>query len=76
MVKIEKEYYVYERFRLDNMTCFYVGKGKGRRYKQRSRNSHHDRIAEKHGFITKIYKEHLSEDEALKMKEFVITFLN
>ena len=68
MVKIEKEYYVYERFRLDNMTCFYVGKGKGRRYKQRSRNSHHDRIAEKHGFITKIYKEHLSEDEALKIE--------
>lgn len=68
MVKIDKEYYVYERFRLDNMTCFYVGKGKGRRYKQKSRNSHHDRIANKYGFITKIYKDHLSEDESLKIE--------
>lgn len=68
MIKIDKGYYVYERFRLDNMTCFYVGKGKGRRYKQKSRNSHHDRIANKYGFITKIYKDHLSEDEALKIE--------
>ena len=50
------------------MTCFYVGKGKGRRYKQKSRNSHHDRIANKYGFITKIYKDHLSDDEALKIE--------
>lgn len=65
----KKEYYVYERFRLDNMTCFYVGKGKGRRYKQKRRNKHHDRIANKYGYITKIYKDNLSEEEAFNVEQ-------
>lgn len=65
----KKEYYVYERFRLDNMTCFYVGKGKGHRYKQKRRNKHHDRIANKYGYITKIYKDNLSEEEAFNVEQ-------
>lgn len=30
-----KDYYVYEHIRLDNNTCFYVGKGRGERYKSK-----------------------------------------
>ena len=51
------------------MTCFYVGKGKGRRYKTKSRNSHHDNIINKYGYITKIIKENLTEQEALDLEK-------
>ena len=30
--KEDRRFYVYEYWRLDNNTCFYVGKGKGSRY--------------------------------------------
>ena len=42
-----REFYVYEHIRLDNMRCFCVGKGKGERAYDLSRNDHHDRISEK-----------------------------
>lgn len=69
VIIITKEYYVYERFRLDNMTCFYVGKGKGRRYKEKKRNSHHDSIARKYGYLTIIFKDNLTEEEALDLEK-------
>lgn len=31
-------YYVYEHIRLDNNSCFYVGKGRGNRYKVKDRS--------------------------------------
>lgn len=64
-----KDYYVYERIRLDNMSCFYVGKGRGRRYKTLSRNEHHDRIAKKHGYKTVIVEANLSEQEAFNLEK-------
>ena len=39
-----RDFYVYEHIRLDNMTCFYVGKGRGKRCNIPSRNIHHDNI--------------------------------
>lgn len=51
------------------MTCFYVGKGKGRRYKTKSRNSHHDSIANKYGYFTRIIKNNLTEQEALDLEK-------
>lgn len=67
-----KDYYVYEHIRLDNNTCFYVGKGRGERYKSKKRNSHHDRIAEKYGMIARIIKSNLSEQEAYDLEQKVI----
>ena len=57
-------FYVYERYRLDNNTCFYVGKGTGNRCNRIHRNDHHDKIARKHGFITVILKDNLTNEEA------------
>ena len=67
-----KDFYVYKRIRLDNMSCFYVGKGRGRRYKVASRNEHHNRIAKKHGYKTIIVKSGLSEKEALELEKEII----
>lgn len=41
-------YYVYEHWRPDTNTCFYVGKGRGRRaWQMRSRNKYHTSIVSK-----------------------------
>ena len=34
MIKINKDYYVYGYVRLDTNTYFYIGKGRGIRYKR------------------------------------------
>ena len=54
-----KDYYVYEHIRLDNNTCFYVGKGHGKRCNYVSRNVHHDRIVSKFGMKVNIVKDNL-----------------
>ena len=59
-----REFYVYEHIRLDNMTCFYVGKGKGERAYDLSRNKYHDRISKKYGHAVVIIADNLTEDEA------------
>jgi hypothetical protein len=71
-VKNIDNYYVYEHIRLDNNTCFYVGKGHGKRYKYKSRNEHHDRIANKYGMKSVIVKDNLSEEEAYKLERDII----
>lgn len=39
--------YVYEHWRPDTGTCFYVGKGRGKRARDKTRNEHHASIAAK-----------------------------
>lgn len=65
-------YYVYEHIRLDNMTCFYVGKGKGNRAYLIGRNNHHDKIANKAGYAVVIIKENLTEKEAHQLEKDLI----
>lgn len=68
------DYYVYEHIRLDNNTCFYVGKGHGKRCNNKSRNEHHDRIVNKVGMKVKIIKDNLSEDEAYQLERELICY--
>ena len=67
-----REFYVYEHIRLDNMTCFYVGKGKGERAYDLERNDHHDRISNRHGHKVVIIKNNLNEDEAFELEREII----
>ena len=62
------DYYVYEHIRLDNNTCFYVGKGRKNRAYIKTRNKAHDEIAKKYGMKVKIIKDNLTEDEALLLE--------
>jgi hypothetical protein len=57
-------YYVYEHIRLDNNTCFYVGKGTNNRYKCKTRNKLHDEIVELYGMESRIVIDGLTEEEA------------
>ena len=41
------DYYVYEHIRNDNNSCFYVGKGHGKRAYSKSRNEHHNIVKKK-----------------------------
>ena len=66
------DYYVYEHIRLDNNTCFYVGKGHGNRCNYYSRNEHHDRIADKVGMKVNIVRDNLSEDDAYRLERELI----
>jgi len=70
----KNDYYVYEHIRLDNNTCFYVGKGRGKRANFISRNEHHNRIVEKCGMKVKIIKDNLSEEEAYQFERELIQY--
>lgn len=65
---MKNDYYVYEHIRLDNNTCFYVGKGRGKRATYKERNEHHNRIVEKYGMKVKIIADNLSEEEAYNLE--------
>ena len=67
-----REFYVYEHIRLDNMTCFYVGKGKGERAYDLERNDHHDRISNRHGHAVVIIKDKLTEKQAFRLERDTI----
>lgn len=67
-----REFYVYKHIRKDNNTCFYVGKGKGRRIYVPKRNKHYNRIRKKYGcYVVKI-KENLTEKEAFALEREII----
>ena len=67
-----REFYVYKHIRKDNNTCFYVGKGKGRRIYKPKRNKHYNRIRKKYGcYVVKI-KENLTEKEAFALEREII----
>ena len=65
-------YYVYKHIRLDNNTCFYVGKGKDGRKDVPNRNLTHDSICDRNGYKVVIFKDKLNEAEAFKLEEDLI----
>ena len=65
-------YYVYKHVRLDNNTCFYIGKGKGNRKDIQNRNVIHDSICKKHGYKVVTIKKGLNEAEAFKLEADMI----
>ena len=65
-------YYVYKHVRLDNNTCFYIGKGKNGRKDDPNRNPTHDSICKEHGYKVVIFKDKLNEEEAFKLEEDLI----
>lgn len=65
-------YYVYEHIRADNYTCFYVGKGCGRRAYVKQRNPEHDRIAQDCGMIVRFVATGLDEEDAFEMERALI----
>ena len=68
----DRRFYVYKHIRKDNNTCFYVGKGKGRRMYVPKRNKHFNRIRKKYGcYVVKI-KENLTEKEAFALEREII----
>ena len=61
------DYYVYVHRRLSDNLPFYVGKGrKERAFKFSGRNSHWQRVKEKHGVKVEIVFDNLSEEEAFR----------
>ena len=62
-------YYVYERFRKDNNSCFYVGRGHGNRVDEFHRNDMHDKIANTYGYYSVIYKDGLSAEESCELEK-------
>ena len=67
-----REFYVYKHIRLDNNTCFYVGKGKGNRKDVPARNPHHDNICNRYDYKVIIIKKNLTEEEAFNLETEVI----
>jgi hypothetical protein len=63
------EHYVYCHQRKDNGKCFYIGKGKGKRYAdEQFRNRHWHFIANKYGFTPVILVSGLSEEKAFELE--------
>ena len=74
-----REFYVYEHIRIDNNTCFYVGKGKGDRAYDLNRSNFHNGVRDSYGCRVEIIKDGLTEEEAFKLErerieDYVITF--
>ena len=70
--KAKREFYVYKHVRLDNNTCFYIGKGKGNRKDYPKRNAVHDSICNRHGYKVVTIKKGLNEAEAFKLEADMI----
>lgn len=68
----EPIYYVYEWYIKDTDKVFYVGKGKGNRYKSPKRSSLFEMVASRFEVEPRIVKEGLTEYEALVFEEELI----
>ena len=76
MLSDEKVFYVYEWFIRDTNEVFYVGKGKGKRYKTISRrNKYFNDIYNSHECDVRILIDGLTEKEAFDYEHDVILFL-
>lgn len=73
---MNNNYYVYVYYRLDTNEPFYVGKGKGDRWKHfKGRNRHFINIVDKIPTTVIIEKENLTENEAFYWEEKIIEIL-
>ena len=70
---MSNDFYVYIDWRLDTNEPFYVGKGKGKRWKEMNhRNDHFKRIENNIPIAVEIVKDNLTEDEALGIECYLI----
>lgn len=68
-------FYVYTHHRLDDGSCFYVGKGtKNRAYVKSTRNQYWKNIVNKHGYFVKIVIHNCPEKFALMLEQKLIAF--
>ena len=67
-----RDFYVYKHSRLDNNTCFYVGKGKGKRAYKPKRNKFYNNVRNSCGCKVVIIKNNLTEEEAFNLETEVI----
>lgn len=75
---MNREFYIYLYWRLDTNEVFYVGKGKGDRWKVLSksrRNKHFINIINKYPVVVEIIKDNLTENEAFYWEEEIIKIL-
>ena len=63
-----RKFYIYEHIRLDNNTCFYVGKGTGNRAYDLDRSNFHNGVCKEYGCRVKIIKDGLTEEEAFELE--------
>ena len=64
-------FYIYCHRKKTNGECFYIGKGKGNRYKtSQNRNQHWKNIVNKHGFEAEILINNISEEKAFELESY------
>ena len=68
----KRDFYVYKHIRLDNNTCFYVGKGTGDRAYLPKRNEFYNNVRKSCGCKVVIIKNNLTEKEAFNLEKEVI----
>ena len=70
---MENNYYVYEWIRLDTLEPFYVGKGKGKRYKETHRNNpKFNEIIKNYPTAVSLLETNLTEEEAFQYEIWYI----
>ena len=69
---MESVYYVYEWIRLDTNEPFYVGKGKGDRWRSLNRNKYFKRIFDKYSVAVNILHDNLEENVAYGLEVYYI----
>ena len=69
-----REFYVYLHVRLDNMTPFYIGKGKRYRAYNLDRGNFHNSVRDEYGCKVVIIKDNLTESQAFRLEKRMIEY--